>query len=95
MGCCSYQLYRLFQTPHSFSVTIFTLGLRLFFNPAANKLDLDPDIFISFIGGNKVHPFLSPGLLVFGRHSSPRLWALRSPSSRRSRSRLAAAGNFS
>jgi hypothetical protein len=29
--CCSYQLYRLFQTPHSFSVTIFTLGFRLFF----------------------------------------------------------------
>jgi len=23
--------YRLFQTPHSFSVTIFTLGFRLFF----------------------------------------------------------------
>ncbi len=40
VGCCSYQLYRFFQTPHSFSVTIFTLGLRLFFNPAANKLDL-------------------------------------------------------
>jgi hypothetical protein len=27
----------LFQTPHSFSVTIFTLGFRLFFNPAANN----------------------------------------------------------
>jgi hypothetical protein len=40
VGCCSYQLYRLFQTLHSFSVTIFTLDLRLFFNPAANKLDL-------------------------------------------------------
>jgi hypothetical protein len=31
VGCCSYQLYRLFQTPHSFSVTIFTFGFRLFF----------------------------------------------------------------
>jgi hypothetical protein len=26
------QLYRLFQTQHSFSVTSFTLGFRLFFN---------------------------------------------------------------
>jgi hypothetical protein len=31
VGCCSFKLYRLFQTPHSFSVTIFTLGFRLFF----------------------------------------------------------------
>jgi hypothetical protein len=31
VGCCSYQLYRLFQTPHSFSVTIFTLVFLLFF----------------------------------------------------------------
>ena len=31
MGCFSYKLYRLLQTPHSFSVTIFTLGFRLFF----------------------------------------------------------------
>ena len=31
MGCFSYKLYRLFLTPHSFSVTIFTLGFRLFF----------------------------------------------------------------
>ncbi len=31
MGCLPYKLYRLFQTPHSFSVTIFTLGFRLFF----------------------------------------------------------------
>ena len=38
---------------------------------------------------------MSPGLLVFGRHSSPRLWALRSPSLWRILSRLAAAGNFS
>ncbi len=40
MGCCSYQLYRLFQTPNSYSVTIFTLGFRLFCYSAANKLDL-------------------------------------------------------
>jgi hypothetical protein len=38
---------------------------------------------------------MSPGLLVFGRHFSPRLWAIRSRRFRRSRSRLAAAGNFS
>jgi hypothetical protein len=31
--------YRLFQTQHSFGLTIFTLGFRLFFYPAANKLD--------------------------------------------------------
>ncbi len=31
MRCCSYQLYRLFQTPHSFSVTFFTLVFLLFF----------------------------------------------------------------
>jgi hypothetical protein len=31
VGCFSYKLYRLFQTQHSFSVTIFTLGFRLFF----------------------------------------------------------------
>jgi hypothetical protein len=31
VGCLSYKLYRLFQTQHSFSVTIFTLGFRLFF----------------------------------------------------------------
>ena len=31
MGCFSCNLYRLFLTPHSFSVTIFTLGFRLFF----------------------------------------------------------------
>jgi hypothetical protein len=31
VGCCLYQLYRLFQTPHSFRMTIFTLGFRLFF----------------------------------------------------------------
>jgi hypothetical protein len=29
--CFSYKFYRLFQTQHSFSVTIFTLGFRLFF----------------------------------------------------------------
>jgi hypothetical protein len=38
---------------------------------------------------------MSPGLLVFGRHFSPRLWELRSRRLRRSRSRLAGAGNFS
>jgi hypothetical protein len=38
VGCFSYKFYRLFQTQHSFSVTIFTLGFRLFFNSAANKL---------------------------------------------------------
>jgi len=37
VGCFSYNLYRLFLTPHSFSVTIFTLGFRLFFYSAANK----------------------------------------------------------
>jgi hypothetical protein len=31
VGCFSYKLYRLFQTQHSFNVTIFTLGFRLFF----------------------------------------------------------------
>jgi hypothetical protein len=31
VGCPSYKLYRLFQSQHSFSVTIFTLGFRLFF----------------------------------------------------------------
>jgi hypothetical protein len=31
VGCFSYKLFRLFLTPHSFSVTIFTLGFRLFF----------------------------------------------------------------
>jgi hypothetical protein len=31
VGCLSYKLYRLFQTQHSFSVTIFTLGFRLFY----------------------------------------------------------------
>jgi hypothetical protein len=31
VGCFSYKLYRLFQTQHSFSVKIFTLGFRLFF----------------------------------------------------------------
>jgi hypothetical protein len=38
---------------------------------------------------------MSPGLLVFGRHLSPRLWVLRSRWLWRSRSRLAVAGNFS
>jgi hypothetical protein len=32
-----YNLYRLFLTSHSFSVTIWTLGFRLFFYSAANK----------------------------------------------------------
>jgi hypothetical protein len=40
VGCLSSKLYRLFQTQHSFSVTIFTLGFRLFFYSAANKLVL-------------------------------------------------------
>ena len=31
VGCFSYKLYRLFLTPHRFSVTLFTLGFRLFF----------------------------------------------------------------
>jgi hypothetical protein len=31
VGCFSHKFYRLFQTQHSFSVTIFTLGFRLFF----------------------------------------------------------------
>ena len=31
MGCFLQKLYRLFQTQHSFSVTSFTLGFRLFF----------------------------------------------------------------
>ncbi len=31
MGCFSYKLYWLFQTQHSFGVTIFTFGFRLFF----------------------------------------------------------------
>jgi hypothetical protein len=30
-GVLPYKLSRLFQTQHSFSVTIFTLGFRLFF----------------------------------------------------------------
>ena len=40
MGNFSYKLYRLFLSLHSFSVTFFTLGSRLFFYSAANKLDL-------------------------------------------------------
>jgi hypothetical protein len=50
VGCCSYKIYRLFQTPHSFSVTIFTLGFRLFFYSAANKLDLlhSPGFMLTF-----------------------------------------------
>ena len=31
MGCFSYNLYRLFLTTHSFSLTLFTLDFRLFF----------------------------------------------------------------
>ena len=31
VGCLSDKLDRLFLTPHSFSVTLFTLGFRLFF----------------------------------------------------------------
>jgi hypothetical protein len=38
VGCFSYKLYGLFQTQHSFGVTIFTFGFRLSFYPAANKL---------------------------------------------------------
>jgi hypothetical protein len=38
VGCFSYKLYRLFLSPHSLSVTTVTLGSRLFFNSAANKL---------------------------------------------------------
>ncbi len=38
MGCLSYKLYRLFLSPHSLSVTTVTLGSRLFFYSAANKL---------------------------------------------------------
>ena len=37
MGCYSYKIYRLFLTPHSCSVTLFTLGFRLFFIHLANK----------------------------------------------------------
>ena len=33
----SYKLYRLFLTSHSFSVTLFTLGFRLFFYSVGNK----------------------------------------------------------
>ena len=46
MGCFSYKLYRLFLTPHSFSVTTFTLGFRLFFffkNKNENLESLDGD----------------------------------------------------
>jgi hypothetical protein len=39
VGCFSYKLYRLFLSPHSLSVTTVTLGSRLFFNSAANKLE--------------------------------------------------------
>jgi hypothetical protein len=31
------EVLRLLLTPHSFSVTLFTLGFRLFFYSAANK----------------------------------------------------------
>jgi hypothetical protein len=40
VGCFSYKLYRLFLSPQSLSVTTVTLGSRLFFNSAANKLTL-------------------------------------------------------
>jgi hypothetical protein len=56
VGNFSYKLYRLFLSLHSFSVTFFTLGSRLFFYSAANKLELDPRgkldprVFLDFYG---------------------------------------------
>jgi hypothetical protein len=43
------ELYRLFQTQHSFSVTSFTLGFRLFFN----LLQINLDLFIPLIFGSR------------------------------------------
>ncbi len=40
MWCVVHISYIGFSRLHSFSVTIFTLGFLLFFNSAANKLDL-------------------------------------------------------
>jgi hypothetical protein len=44
VGTFSYKLDRLLLTQHSFSVTLFTLGFRLFFYSAANK---PPDLLHS------------------------------------------------
>jgi hypothetical protein len=52
------------------------------------------DLKLKYVGSCQAEQ-LSPGLLVFDRHFSPCLWTLRSPSFRRSRSRLATAENIS
>jgi hypothetical protein len=51
VGCLSYKLYRLFQTQHSFSVTIFTPGFRLFFILLQINLtnSVTPCLFFIFI----------------------------------------------
>jgi hypothetical protein len=63
VGCCSYKLYRFFQTPHSFSVTIFTLGLRLFFILLQINLTISPRIYSSaFCTGLSLHAQDPPSL---------------------------------
>ncbi len=85
MGCFSYKLYRLFQTQHSFGVTIFTLGFlfisssigfRLFFYPAANKLHRLHLLEEQFLSALHVHVdmAIANAILKKGTQGSFQLW---------------------